>query len=370
MRVLNQNEIINVIWGATLLGGGGGGSMSNGIGLLNKYVEDHPGSPIEVDLIDVDEMEDGAFAAVTAGMGAPAALLGVDFSKYATNAFNTLKEMASGVGRKLSYSLAVELGGFNTFVPMLISMVNGIPLIDSDGAARAVPALDTLLLHINGCDTSPLAMADDKNNRLTIRLDDARDAHLAEELGRHICIAFNMKSGLSGWMVQKSDWAARNNIDRLPRGTVTLSEKVGNILRTSKNSGAAVFGDLQSAGIACKALCEGTVTDKTIETIGGFDYGKVTIQSGQDTWLYHFQNENLIIYKNDTPIITAPDIICAFISNTKEPLTNADIDVGQPVTIGAVKVNNSWDYNPNMYDIWADFIKTASGYAGPRIPYK
>lgn len=368
-RTLNREQIVDVIWGATLLGGGGGGSMSNGMGLLNKYIQDHPKAPIEVNLIDVDEMQDGAFAAVTAGMGAPAALLGVDFSKYATNAFDTLKEMASGIGRKLSYSLAVELGGFNTFVPMLISLVNGIPLIDADGAARAVPALDTLLLHINGCDTSPLAMADDENNRLTIRMNDARNAHLAEEIGRHICMAFDMKSGLSGWMVQKSDWAPRNGISRLPRGTVTQSEKVGRVLQKCK--GKDVFAALKAdEGVACRPLCEGHVDDVKIVTKEGFDFGEVYVTDKAGAkWLTYFQNENLIVFKDDKAMMTAPDIICTYNLANGEPLTNADIKAGMDIAIGAIEVDKSWDYNPDMYGIWSSLIEKASGYTGGRIPF-
>jgi DUF917 family protein len=72
-------------------------------------------------------------------MGAPSAIKEVDFSVYATNAFNLLSEMAAQMGRKITYSMAVELGGFNTFVPMLILLVQKIPFVDTDGAARAVP---------------------------------------------------------------------------------------------------------------------------------------------------------------------------------------------------------------------------------------
>ena len=82
MRTLTEQQMIDIIWGATLMGGGGGGSISSGMDLLNAYKRDHPDAKIEVDLITVDEMK-GGYAAATAGMGAPAAIVGVDFSKYA-----------------------------------------------------------------------------------------------------------------------------------------------------------------------------------------------------------------------------------------------------------------------------------------------
>ena len=30
-RILNEEQLIDVIWGATLMGGGGGGAMANGM---------------------------------------------------------------------------------------------------------------------------------------------------------------------------------------------------------------------------------------------------------------------------------------------------------------------------------------------------
>lgn len=167
-RILKEEQLIDVIWGATLMGGGGGGAMVGGTDLLDTYKKLHPEKPVELTLLETCDMDPEAYGAVTAGMGAPTVLKNVDFSQYAVNAFNALKEMGAKMDppRKLEYSVPVELGGFNTFCPMLISLLNDIPFIDCDGAGRAVPALDTLLLHINGLDTSPLAMADGKNNKV------------------------------------------------------------------------------------------------------------------------------------------------------------------------------------------------------------
>ena len=169
-RILKEEQLIDVIWGATLMGGGGGGAMVGGTDLLNTYKKLHPEKPVELTLLETCDMDPNAYGAVTAGMGAPTVLKTVDFSKYAVNAFNALKELGAKMNppRKLEYCLPVELGGFNTFCPMLISLLNDIPFIDCDGAGRAVPALDTLLLHINGLATPPLTLADDTNNTANI----------------------------------------------------------------------------------------------------------------------------------------------------------------------------------------------------------
>jgi len=364
-RILDEQQIIDIIWGATLMGGGGGGAMVGGTDLLNTYKKLHPEKAVQVTLYDTAEMDPDAYAAVTAGMGAPTVIKNVDFSQYAVNAFNALKDMAAQMDppRKLEYSLAVELGGFNTFVPMLISLLNDIPFIDADGAGRAVPALDTLLLHINGLDTSPLAMADGDDNQITIKLKDPKNAPLGEEIGRWICTALGQIGGLSGWMVKKAEIE-----DCLPCGTVTLCEKIGHALRESAKTGANAFVDLEKAGIDCKFLAKGKVVKAENLQSKGFDYGKVYVEAEDGQWIIYFQNENLIVEHDGKAIMTVPDIICYYNAANGEPLTNADITEGMEICLGALKAPEAWWKNPKMFEIWKPFLATV-GYKGGNIPY-
>lgn len=364
-RKLNEEQIIDVIWGSTLLGGGGGGSLQSGIDLLEKYKSIYPNKPVFLTLYDSKDMDQHGYAAVTAGMGAPTAVKKVDFSAYAVNAFNALKELAHNLSpaREIKYSLAIELGGFNTFVPMMISLLNDIPFIDADGAGRAVPALNTLLLHINGCDTSPLAMADGNDNCLTITLDDPKNAQLAEDIGRHICMAFDMLSGLSGWMVTKEDIQ-----ERLVEGSITLSEKIGHVLRKHAKNNPDVFKILAEQRIVdCKLLGTGRVIKNETVMESGFDYGKVIVEADEEFVIY-FQNENLLVSKSGSPMMTVPDIICTYDVKTGLPLTNADIEAGMEISIGAIKVDGKWWKNPDMFDVWKPFLKRV-GYAGDNISY-
>jgi len=366
IRFLKESQIIDVIWGATLLGGGGGGSLKNGIDLLEKYKEDHLGKVIELKLYETADLDPNSYAAITAGMGAPKAIKDVDFSAYATNAYNCLSEYAQLMkpARSLKYALAVEMGGFNTFVPMLISLVKGIPFIDADGSGRAVPALNTLLLHINGLDTSPLAMANGDNDKLTIETANPKNAELAEEIGRHICMAFNMISGLSGWMVRKEEIE-----NHLPCGTVTLAENIGKVLRAANTRDK--FSELARKGIDCRQFCQGIVTKVETITEEGFDFGKVYIKDSNKRdveWTIFFQNENLLVTKNGQPMMTVPDIICTHEYQTGLPLTNADIEEKMEISLGAIKVNKMWEYNPKMFDMWKPFLERV-GYMGNRLPY-
>lgn len=366
--ILYENDLRNIIYGATILGAGGGGSASLGFDLLETYKKSHPGE-ITVKMVDPKEME-GGYAAITAGMGAPKKLIGRDFTPYAVNSYKALAEVADKMGKTLQYTCAVEMGGFNTFVPILISMLEGFPLVDADGAARAVPALDTLLLHINGLDTSPLAMADNKNNKLEIVLADSKDATEAENIGRHICMAFDMIAGLSGWMVSKEDI-----MSAIGNNTITYAKSIGECLekyRATDKSKNVYEYMRENSDLPCKGICTGKITKVETKTAGGFDYG-VAIVKGEDGSEYKvlFQNENLVIFKDGEVIITAPDIISFYDKDADMPLTNADTVEGQYVDIGIAKVDERWwlKGEEKINDVWKPYFTNVE-YTGKIVRYK
>lgn len=357
---MNGSDIKDMIYGATLFGGGGGGACESGLNALQQYMDDHgikDESDVMVQVMDVDDMDSDGYAACTAAMGAPTKFKEIRIAPYINGSFNHLCTIAEGMRREIKYSIAVEIGGFNTLVPLLVAMEKGIPFIDADGAGRAVPALDTLLLHINGLATSPLAMADNKGNKVSIELENAFDAHMGEEVGRNLCVAFGQMGGLSGWMVK------RNEIKQnLPLGSVKMCQVVGHVMRNVRSS-EGIFDKLKKeAGLTCMELDRGKVVDVHNEQASGFDKGYVKIQGSKGIWQTFFLNENLIVQKNGVTVMTVPDIICYCNAETGEPLSNADI-VGKNgeilinnVVLGAVKVNDRW-WNSGL-----DYLQKIWGY--------
>lgn len=365
---LSKNDIISALYGATLMGAGGGGSLKDGLKMLDKLPE-----PVSLTLISVDEMDAGKYVGITAGMGAPSAIGDVDFTPYATNSFSALQEMAVQMNppRAISYSMAVELGGFNTFVPMLNAISLNLPYVDADGSGRAVPALETLLLNVNGCDTSPIAMANGDNDRVSIRTVNPKNAKLCEDLARGVCVTFNKISGIAGWMVSKEEIKTR-----LVLNAITNVRKIGSIMRTAPPKD--IFKILYGNGFDNKQLAVGKITKKTIEEKGGFDLGTTVIfdPSTGIEWTVNFQNENLIVYRKmpsetaATPYMTVPDIICMYDLETGTPLTNADTVEGMTVALGVMPVAKQWWNNGvnYAYSFWKPYVEMF-GYKGSCISY-
>lgn len=379
---LNEENMRDIIWGATLMGGGGGGSITSGTMLLESYKRDHPDEVLNVEMIDADEMEEGAYAAATAGMGAPAAIVGIDFSAYAKNAFNLLSEVATRQGKNLQYNYPVELGGFSTFFPLLLSLTTHKKTVDCDGAGRAVPALETLLLNVNDCPTSPLGLANGDNDKIIVELDDPLNAPLGEAIGRSICGQFGNKVGISGWLIDKKQIQ-----DRICTGTITLSQQIGAIMRRGNAPVDKRFEELASElGMDVKVICKGEITSIETVTQGGFDYGTLIVKDDRvayagDVFAIKFQNENLVLYKKDgeklTAMMTVPDLTCMYCIDPNGedgvdagmPLSNADAKVGMKVAVAVIKVDPKWFLSESKWwDVWSTCMKNAA-YAGGHISF-
>lgn len=110
MRKLYEQDIIEILYGATLLGAGGGGSLKQGLGMLDGLKKD--GNAIEVDLLDLDEIGDNEYAAVVCGLGSPVAMLDPSkpaFGPDAVHAFKAFQKAFIAEGKEVKYLQSGEI---------------------------------------------------------------------------------------------------------------------------------------------------------------------------------------------------------------------------------------------------------------------
>jgi DUF917 family protein len=383
VTVFSYDDIVDTVWGAGFLAGGGGGAVKWGLQMLRDYIESHGIKPADIKLsvYAVDEMPDdkNVYAAAVAGMGAPTAIKG-DFSPWANNAFAAIRGFASKMdpARDIKYVLPVELGGFNTFIPMLIALENSdIYLLDVDASSRAVPALNTMLSSVNGDDTTPLALADDKNNKVYIDLADPKDATTAENLAREVTVQLGNIAGVSGWLLHRTEITATLGLNSL-----TLAKNIGHVLRDQTITDK--FAAIQQY-VKCRELFRGQVSDGKTAEQDGFDVGYETFLHDPCTRDFRiaFQNESLTVGNDGdkTPIMTAPDIIICLANDSRFdpylPLTNSDffdaggeVIKGLSVIAGLVQVNQTWWKKgfDSINALWKNYFQNV-GYNGDIIQY-
>ena len=390
IRQLNEVDILNIMQGAAILASGGGGSVQSGMDLLNAFKQKYPNIAISLNLISANDMEVESNAAVVAVMGAPSgALEQPDLSGAVTGAFDELTKIAMRDNRQIDYMFPIEMGGFNTFAPMLISFITGRSLLDADACGRAVPGLETILAAINGADTAPVAMADIDDNRVNLIPADKKDSILVQQMALPVVDLFEQNAGIAGWMLMRQEV-----IDLIPNGTITLALQIGTLIADLQSQKPAdqdyideLFGALDTAGIVtAKALHSSPqkIENYSSGQVGGWDIGEFYIGgSGSDPRLHvKFSNENLLVEQQEadqswTTIVTAPDIITIYDAKTGDALTNEDLERANidgtladlEVMLGVIKVDAKWQLNPSVVSsVWAPYLERL-GYTGPLIPY-
>ena len=149
-ELVKQEEFEYIVMGGTFLGSGGGGPLAAG----KQIIQDILSHGKAVQIVQVEELmnDPDQSGAVIAFMGSPSAgVSGIDL-ETPTNAFNALCHF-----KPLTFGMLIELGGGNSVVPMSVAVRKNIPIVDGDGAGRAVPKIQNTT-YAQGISPSPSAL--------------------------------------------------------------------------------------------------------------------------------------------------------------------------------------------------------------------
>ena len=227
------------------------------------------------------------------------------------------------------YVMALELGGVNTFAPMLISLMQSVPIIDADCAGRAVPGLDTVLAALLGCPTAPIAMADVYDNRIDLLPVNAYDAEMIEKLALPIVSSFKQNAGIAGWLCNKEMVKTT-----MVQHSISKALKIGELISSIKSKDQAIrlFDELRRLGLA------------------------------------------------NARTLTKPskieDIIALINASTGEAVTNDDLQTMQlkgeletlEVVLGIIQANELWHQNEDVNQCWRKYF-AGCGYHGMSVSY-
>ena len=275
MKKYNKQDIIHVLKGSAFLGAGGGGSYEYGMKLLTQL--ENMGYTPEFDLYDVDEMEAGAYACMVAALGKPTAIDPTELSSDLPAAYKTLQIAAKTDGHELGYLYSAEMGGFNTMVPIFLSIIAAnrgekIGVVDVDANGRAVPALNTCLTNARGFAPAPLAMAGHKQGEPQYRyISWPENAASAEAMARKLGGDWYSLVGFSTWLMSASEMKANAGINY-----ISYAKRIGAAL---DNVDMPLYDALHSVMPQIKELYSGKIEDIITDGAGGFDKGKIIISN-------------------------------------------------------------------------------------------
>ena len=342
--IFNEQMIDDIALGATVLGTGGGGAPYSGA-LMAKVAIREAKRPVQ--LISLEEVADHWMTAPCSMIGAPTvALEKINSREQMLVAFEAMQE---ALGETIEATFPIEVGGFNSLIPILVAAQKGIPVIDCDAMGRAFPESQMVTFYLDGLPSAPNTLADEKGNKVTLY---PIDGIWAERLARPITEQMGGSAAIC-------DYSMRGKELKSSALSATLSKamNIGKAIRQANSNGEnAVDAILNILG--GHRLISGKVVDIERSTQGGFVTGGVILEKLQhaqlkldfDNVYVHFQNELLLAHKGKSTsdlseanlLACTPDLISIVDHETGHPITTEQLRYGQRVELIAYPCDPKW----------------------------
>ena len=341
MRTLNREDLVNILYGAAILGTGGGGSLTEGIELIDEALA--AGKTFR--LASFDDLAPEDLIGTPYGCGAISPLTEAERKKYARlpeaqENFYILcmKQMEAYMGKELKAVISTELGGHNTATALYCGAMADKLIVDGDPAGRSVPGLQHSTYYLHNVPMCPISVMNKfgEGAVVTSVFDDER----AEDLVRALAV-------VSQNIVAVMDHVNTAEVlkNAVIRGAISQSEAIGKAFLTAKAQGGDFVSAVTEAGKG-KPMFRGVVTKSTYETRDGFTFGDTEIRGAGEyaghTLRVWYQNENIISWMDGEIFVTVPDLICLFDLDEKMPQLNPYAREGENVAVIALPAPNEW----------------------------
>lgn len=320
---LNSADIERIAIGAGILGTGGGGNPRTGLLRAQRYLDEG----YQLRIVKLEELPDDALVVPMGGMGAPT--VGVEKMGRGDEGKLAVEAIQDYLGCEVVATAPVEVGGGNSFAPMLAAAQLGIPTVDVDGMGRAFPESQMVSYYFDGSTPRFIAMIDALHRKVII--ENVRPTKALEVISRAMCVQMGGTA-----MVADAPLTVRHLRETGIPNTITLAHTVGDAVL-----GAQQTGDDPIAA-ACsvtegRILFRGKVTDVDRRVERGYNFGRLTLL-GLDDWqrttaTIDLQNEFLICRIEDEPVAIVPDLITLVDSERGTPITTEVVRYGLRVTV-------------------------------------
>ncbi len=331
MKELSREDLSDILYGAAILGAGGGGDLEEGFTLIDQALA--AGKSFR--LLSIDEVPDNALICTPYLLGAISGLSAEEEARYqglprieTHPMLVAYQAFQKHLGREFYATTACELGGSNTAAAFFPAAMNDHYVLDADPAGRAVPEITHSTYYLAGLPASPIFAANEFGE--TFVLENVIDDQRAETLVRALC------------QVSRHDIAAIDHAlemhmlkDVLIPGTITRAMNLGRVWRESKTQRNLAEVIAHAGG--GRVGFSGCVSSVEYNTVEGFTLGQIDIDgTGSDAahqYRIMVKNENLVAWLDGEVAVTIPDLICLIDTDTGEPVTNPHAIAGQNVSV-------------------------------------
>ncbi|CAN5616384.1 DUF917 domain-containing protein [soil metagenome] len=320
---LTREDVERIATGAGILGTGGGGNPYRG--MVRAIQELEQGRSLTV--VRLDELPDDALIVPLGGMGAPT--IGLEKIGRGDEGAVAVQAIAGYLGVEVAGTAPIEIGGGNSFAPMIAAAQLGLVTVDVDGMGRAFPETSMISYYFDGVAPSPIVMIDERHQKVI--LEHIPDTASLERISRAICVQLGGRA-----MIADNPMTVRRLRETGIPDTIRLAHVVG----------SAVAGAQSAGSNPVEAICEATgggvlfsgkLTDVDRRFERGYNFGRITLE-GLDTYQsrrcqIELQNEFLICRVDGETVAIVPDLITLVDTDRGTPITTEVLRYGLRATV-------------------------------------
>src|SRR5262245_11159148 len=320
---LTHGDVERIAIGAGILGTGGGGNPYRG--MLHAKIQLDEGRTLQV--VRLEELPDDVLVAPLGGMGAPT--VGLEKIGRGDEGKRAVEMLCEYLGVEVAATIPIEVGGSNSFVPLIAGAQLGLPTVDADGMGRAFPEWSMISFYFDGVAPSPVVMTDSLDRKIIIEGVDT--PQVLERIGRAICVQLGGRA-----MVADRPIAVRRLREMAIPATLTLAHRIGDAVLEAQRHGTDPIGAIcaLAGGVV---LFSGKITDVDRRFERGYNVGRLSM-AGTGRWqgataTIELQNEFLIFRIGEQIRAIVPDLITMVDSERGTPITTEVVRYGLRVTI-------------------------------------
>ena len=323
MRYLNESDIEALAIGAAILGTGGGGNPY--IGKLCCLQALRSGKRVQ--LISLEELDDGARVMPIGGIGAP--IVSIEKLAEGGEGLRALRAQERYHGYKVDALISSEIGGGNALEPIITAAAAGLPIVDGDGMGRAFPEMQMTTISIYGHRSTPAAIADEHGN--VVLFQHTVSEHWFERLARSTVVTMG-GTAIGAEAPMLGSYAKRAAVP----ATVTQAINLGNLVLEANREHVSPIPLIcaQEGGIH---LFNAKIVDLKRHLRGGFSVGEILLE-GIDAYAgtqakVVFQNEFLSFERDGVVEVCVPDLVVILDVDNGRAITTEVLRYGQRVAI-------------------------------------
>lgn len=341
MRQLTKQEIYDILFGCTILGTGGGGSLKSGLRMVDEMLD--LGKKFTLASLDEISDEDLIVTAYYCGAISPETEESKRIYEHLPQisgeaVIKAVQVLEGYISESINGIISTELGGENTACALYTAAYLDKFVLDADPTGRSVPELQHSTYYINGVKITPIAVVNNFGESVIVR--EVVDDYRAEALVRSI-------ANVSNNNVAVADHLAKGRIIKksvIP-GAVTYALNIGKAFREAYEKNENQTEAVASAGNGL-VVYEGIVNSFQWNTINAFTVGDVNFEGtgsyiGKKLKIW-FKNENIMSWLDGKPFVQSPDLICLFDGENNMPISNPNYVNGMSVKMVALPAPSVW----------------------------